>query len=209
MNGAFQGIGILSLAVLTYVIAESIGGNGFISAFVGGMVFGHTLRHPCTFIFEFMETEGKLFMLITFLVFGAALLPEGLAQATPSHFFYAMLSLTVIRMLPIALSLIGAGVRPATQLFLGWFGPRGLASILFVLLILEGAEIAHRHELLTITVITVALSVLLHGVTAAPFAQRYGRHTTKMGVCEENKQVAELPLRDGPMTMEQDERPAM
>lgn len=204
MNSAFQGIGILSLAVLTYVIAESIGGNGFIAAFIGGMVFGHTLRHPCMFLFEFMETEGQLFMLITFLVFGAVLLPEGLAHVTPMHFLYAILSLTVIRMAPMAASLIGAGVRPVTQLFLGWFGPRGLASILFVLLILEEAEIAHRHELLTITVITVALSVLLHGVTAAPFAQRYGRRAATMGVCEENQQVVELPLRDGPMTMEQE-----
>ena len=159
----------------------------------------HILRHPCIFLFEFMETEGQLFMLVTFLVFGAALLPEGLAHATPMHFLYAVLGLTVIRMLPIALSLIGAGVRPATQLFLGWFGPRGLASILFVLLILEEAEIAHRHELLTITVITVALSVLFHGVTAAPLGQRYGRHATTMGVCEENQVVAELPLCDGSM----------
>lgn len=203
MTEAFQGIGILSLAVLSYVIAESIGGNGFIAAFIGGMVFGHTLRHKCEFLFEFMETEGQLLMLITFLVFGVALLPEGLAQATPAHVVYALLSLTVIRMIPIALSLIGAGVESATQLFLGWFGPRGLASILFVLLILEETELEHRHDLLTITVITVALSIVLHGVTAAPFAKRYGRYTEKMGVCAENKDVAEIPLRDGMMTMDE------
>ncbi len=202
MTEAFQGIGVLSIAVLSYVSAESIGGNGFIAAFIGGMVFGHTLQHKCEFLFEFMETEGQLLMLITFLVFGVALLPEGLAQATPVHFVYALLSLTVIRMIPIALSLIGAGVEPATQLFLGWFGPRGLASILFVLLILEDTELAHRHDLLTITVITVALSIVLHGVTAAPFAKRYGRHTEEMGVCAENKDVAEIPLRDGMMTMD-------
>ena len=122
MKGAFQGIGILSLAVLSYVITEMIGGNGFIAAFISGMVFGHTLRHPCEILFEFMETEGQLLMLITFLVFGAALLPEALAHVTPMHFLYAILSLTVIRILPIALSLIGAGVRPATQLFLGCRG---------------------------------------------------------------------------------------
>jgi len=200
MTEAFQGIAILALAVLSYVIAESIGGNGFIAAFIGGMVFGHTLQHKCEFLFEFMETEGQLLMLITFLVFGVALLPEGLAQATPVHFIYALLSLTVIRMIPIALSLIGAGVGTATQLFLGWFGPRGLASILFVLLILEDTELAHRHDLLTITVITVALSIVLHGVTAAPFAKRYGRHAEEMGVCAENKDVAEIPLRDGTTT---------
>jgi NhaP-type Na+/H+ or K+/H+ antiporter len=194
---SFQGIAILSLALLTYVSAELIGGNGFIAAFVGGMVFGNTIRHPCTFLFEFMETEGQLLMLITFLVFGAVLLPEGLEHFSPMVFLYAVLSLTVIRMVPIAISLLGTRLRAPTQLFLGWFGPRGLASILFVLLILEEAEIPHHTELLTITVITVAMSILLHGVTAAPFARIYADFAARMGDCEENELVSELPLREG------------
>ena len=193
----FQGIAILALAILTYVIAELIGGNGFISAFVGGMVFGNTIRHPCNFLFEFMETEGQLLMLITFLVFGAVLLPEGLAIAEPVYVVYALLSLTIIRMLPIAVSLIGSGVRAPTTLFLGWFGPRGLASILFVLLILEESEIGHQSEILSITVVTVALSILLHGVSAAPLAKAYGGLAAKMGECEESKPVSAMPLRDG------------
>ena len=93
-NDSFQGIGILSLALFTYVATELVGGNGFIGAFVGGMVFGNTLRHPCMFLFEFMETEGQLLMLITFLVFGAALLPEGLAHLSAANVAYAVLSLT-------------------------------------------------------------------------------------------------------------------
>jgi len=202
MNSAFQGIGILSLAVLTYVIAESIGGNGFIAAFIGGMVFGHTLRHPCMFLFEFMETEGQLLMLITFLIFGAALLPEALEHLSPAIFLYAVLSLTIIRMVPIALSLIGTRLRLPTQLFLGWFGPRGLASILFVLLILEESDLPHHDELLSITVITVALSIVLHGVTAAPFANWYGKLASRMGECEENQHVNEIPLREGHMANE-------
>jgi NhaP-type Na+/H+ or K+/H+ antiporter len=108
-----------------------------------------------------------------------------------------VLSLSVIRMIPIAISLIGAGVRLPTQLFLGWFGPRGLASILFVLLILEEADIPHRQELLSITVITVALSVVLHGVTAAPLSRLYGRLAARMGDCAENRDAVELPLREG------------
>ena len=194
----FQGIAILSLAILTYVTAELIGGNGFIAAFIGGMVFGNTLRHPCTFLFEFMETEGQLLMLITFLVFGAALVPEAISNLNPTIFLYAILSLTVIRMVPIAFSLIGAGLSLPTKLFLGWFGPRGLASILFVLLILEESEVPHREELLSITVVTVALSVLLHGLSAAPLAKIYGQLAARMGECEENQVVAELPLRAGP-----------
>ncbi len=196
---AFQGIGILALAVLAFVLAELIGGNGFIAAFVAGMVFGNTITHPCTYLFEFMETEGELLMLITFLVFGASLLPEGLASIETMHVVYAVLSLTVIRMLPIAISLFGSGVRAPTWLFVGWFGPRGLASILFVLLILEEAEIAHQEDILAITVVTVALSALLHGLTAAPFANAYGAMTARVGDCEETRPVTDMPLREGMM----------
>jgi NhaP-type Na+/H+ or K+/H+ antiporter len=203
---SFQGIGILAVAILSYVAAEMIGGNGFISAFVAGMVFGNTIRHPCSFLFEFMETEGQLLMLITFLVFGAVLLPEGITNVEPAYFIYAVLSLTVIRMLPIVVSLLGSGVRLPTQLFLGWFGPRGLASILFVLLILEEAEILHQSQILSITVITVGLSIVLHGVTAAPFASVYGRIAESMGDCEERKSVADMPLRDGAMMNEESKK---
>lgn len=192
-----HGIGILTLAILTYLLAEIVGGNGFIAAFVGGMVFGNTIRHPCTFLFEFMETEGQLLMLITFLIFGAALLPEGVTRLTPAILVYALLSLTVIRMIPIMVSLIGSGVRMPTRLFLGWFGPRGLASILFVLLILEGSDVPHREDLLAAVVVTVALSTLLHGLSAAPLASAYGRLTARMGECAENEAVEELPLREG------------
>ncbi len=201
---SFQGIGILALALFTFAAAELIGGNGFIAAFIGGMVFGNSIRNSCTFLFEFMETEGQLLMLLTFMVFGAVLLPNGIAHITPAIFLYAVLSLTVIRIIPIAISLLGAGLRLPTKLFLGWFGPRGLASILFVLLILEESEMLHREELLSITVITVALSALLHGLSAAPLANLYGRMTAAMGECEENQPVAELPLREGLVSTEND-----
>ena len=203
---SFQGIAILALAILAYVAAEVIGGNGFIAAFVGGMVFGNTIKHSCSFLFEFMETEGQLLMLVTFMVFGVVLLPEGLAVIEPRYVAYAVLSLTVIRMLPIALSLIGSGVRLPTQLFLGWFGPRGLASILFVLLILEESEILHQSQILSITVMTVAMSIVLHGVTAAPLAAAYGRLAERMGECEESKPVTDMPLRDGAMMADKTEK---
>jgi len=201
---AFQGIGILSLAVLTYVVAELIGGNGFIAAFIGGMVFGHSIRNPCTFLFEFMESEGQLLMLITFLIFGAVLLPEAIVHLSPTILLYSILSLTVIRMVPIAISLLGTGLRLPSHLFLGWFGPRGLASILFVLLILEKSDVPHRDELLSVTVITVALSALLHGISAAPFARIYGRLADSMGECEEGRPVTEMPLREGHASLRSD-----
>lgn len=196
-TNAFQGIAVLSLAVMAYLLAEIVGGNGFIAAFAGGMVFGNTIRHPCEFLFEFMETEGQLLMLVTFLTFGAVLLPEGLSDFQWSYGLYALLSLTIIRMIPIGVSLLGSKVRLPTYLFLGWFGPRGLASILFVLLILDEAEIANQSVLLTVTVITVVLSVLLHGLSAAPFANLYGRLAQTMGECEESKPVDAMPLRSG------------
>ncbi len=199
MSSSFQGIGILALIILTYLIAEQVGGNGFIAAFVGGMVFGNTLKHACTFLYEFMESEGLLLMLVTFFLFGTILLPEGLAHFSITFFVYAALSLIIVRMLPIFISLLGTGVKLPTQLYLGWFGPRGLASILFVLLILEEADITHQSQILSITVITVALSALLHGVSAAPLSNLYGQYAEKQGRCEENQSVSEMPLREGYM----------
>ena len=194
-SGTFQGIGILALAGLAFGVAELVGGNGFIAAFVGGLAFGHALRHPCTFLLEFMETEGQLLMLVTFVVFGAALLPVGLSHLSPATLGYAALSLTAVRMIPVAASFVGTDVKAPTRLFLGWFGPRGLASILFVLLILEDAPVPHAEELLAITVLTVAMSALLHGVSAAPLAARYGRLTSTMGACAETTPVTALPVR--------------
>ena len=193
----FQGVGILTLSVFSYVVAELIGGNGFISAFVAGVVLGNSVRNECHFLFEFMESEGQLLTLITFLVFGAALLPEGLSSLQAAHVLYAVLSLTVIRMLPVAVSLIGSKVQLPTCLFLGWFGPRGLASILYVLLILDESAVPHRDEILSVTVITVGLSILLHGVTAGPFARIYGRFADGMGDGKEMSPVPDMPLRAG------------
>jgi len=197
MGESYQGIAILALAVLTYVTAELVGGNGFIAAFIGGMVFGNRLKNACTFLFEFMETEGQLLMLITFLIFGAVMLPQALEHAAIEHLVYAVLSLSLIRMLPILLSLLATGVRLPTQLFLGWFGPRGLASVLFLLLILEESELPQRDEIFTVTVLTVALSALLHGISAAPLAQAYARLAAGMGECAENMPAVEIPLREG------------
>ena len=136
-------------------------------------------------------------MLLTFLVYGATLLPEGLALFKPEYLVFALLSLTVIRMIPIALSLIGSGIRAPTYAFLGWFGPRGLASILFLLLIIEEEAIAHREELFAITILTVGLSIILHGVSAAPLSNRYGKYLSGYPDSIENAEVNDIPLRQG------------
>jgi len=193
----FEGIATLSLALLAFILAELVNGNGFISAFVAGAAFGHALKVRSEFLFEFMEGEGQLLMLLTFLAFGSALLPEGLDNFEWVHLLYALLSLTVIRMLPISLSLLGSGIKLPTHLFLGWFGPRGLASILFLLLIFEQQTIQHQNEIFSVTVLTVALSIFFHGLTAAPFARMYSRYVHQRVEAKEHVDVTDMPLRDG------------
>jgi len=195
MSESFEGAAILGLALLAFAGAEVIGGNGFIAAFTAGIVFGNHVRGRCTFIFEFAEAEGQLLVLLTFMIFGAAFLPEALHHVTWTHALYAILSLTVIRMVPVALSLVGASVSLATVGFLGWFGPRGLASFLFALLVLEDSAIPAQEPILLVVICTVALSIVLHGVSAAPTARAYGALAERMGECPENKPVGEMPTR--------------
>ena len=170
-----QGMYFLVIAVLSFFGAELVGGNGFISAFVAGLVFGNTTKSPVTYIQEFMEGEGQLLTLLTFLIFGAALAPLGFEHANIKTVFLASLFLTVVRMLPIWLSLLGSGLSTFEKLFLGWFGPRGLASILFALLVLEDFDIPGSEELAACVVLTVIISIVVHGLTANPLSNAFGR----------------------------------
>ncbi len=192
---AYEGAAVLGIALLAYSGAELIGGNGFIAAFVSGLVFGNRVRGRCHFVFQFAEAEGSLLVLLTFLIFGAALLPQSFSDVDWIILLYAVLSLTVIRMLPVALALWGSGVHGITVAFLGWFGPRGLASLLFALFVLEAIPTAAAQRILVITISTVTLSILAHGLTAAPLARRYGRLVAKSGPCAETKPVDEMPTR--------------
>lgn len=189
MSEQAEGLIALSLAFGAFALAESFHGNGFIAAFVGGLAFGNALGRHCSYLYEFAESEGQILVLLTFLAFGGAMLPAALPEISARYVLYAVLSLTVLRVIPIAVSLLGTRVRPVTSLFLGWFGPRGLASVLFVLLILEEANIPNASALLTITVITVVLSIFAHGLSAGPAARWYASHTRELPQCEENKPV--------------------
>ena len=170
-----QGIYFLIAAFLAFVTAELVGGNGLIAAFVGGLVFGNTLKCSADFIEEFMESEGQLLTIFTFLIFGAVMVPLGIEHATWKTVVLAILYLSVIRMLPIWLSLAGSGLKSYEKIFLGWFGPRGLASILFALLFLERFHIPGGDEILACVVLTVMLSIVLHGVSANPMSARFAR----------------------------------
>lgn len=194
MNEAAEGIVALALAIGAFALAETIHGNGFIAAFVGGLTFGNTLGKRCEYLFAFEETEARILVLLTFTAFGCVLLPTALPAIGLIHVLYALLALTILRMLPISLSLLGARLHLPTHLFLGWFGPRGLASLLFLLLILMEAEIEHTETLFTTVVTCVLLSVVLHGLSAIPAARWYGRRVQRMGDCEEKKPVSEQPF---------------
>lgn len=174
LSGAAEGIAVVATAVLAYTAAEQVHGNGFIAAFVAGLVFGNTVKHTCHQLFEFMESEGQLLTLFTFFLFGAAMLPEALPVVALPAIVFAVLSLFVVRPLAIALSLTGTSVDWASKAFYGWFGPRGLASVLFALLIVEGAPIGHGQDIFNVVMLTVLFSAVLHGVTAAPLAKRFG-----------------------------------
>ncbi|MBY4893941.1 cation:proton antiporter [Rhodobacteraceae bacterium N5(2021)] len=172
-----EGIVFLCTALICFLAAELINGNGFIAAFVAGAVFGNTYRHDIHFISEFMEGAGQLLTMAAFLMFGALMLPDGLSHFTWSTCLIALSFLTLVRVLPIFLSLTGTGLAVREKLFLGWFGPRGLASILFTLIMMDEFELPAEGELLACVSLTVALSVLLHGISATPLAKRIARRT--------------------------------
>ena len=161
-------------AVLCYTAAARVGGSGFIAAFIGGMIFGGMRRRVGGDVGHLIEELGALFGAATFVVFGAVLLEPALDDVTWAIAGYAVLSLTVVRAVPVAISLIGTRARPQTVLFIGWFGPRGLASIVFAILIVENeGRLPHEALVNTTIFITVGLSVLAHGLSAAPLARRY------------------------------------
>ena len=173
VGGSWLQVVPLAGAALAFGIADPIGGSGFIAAFVGGFVFGALRRRSGGEVGHLIEELGEIFNAITFIVFGAVLLGPVLGDVTWKIALYAVLSLTVVRMIPVAIAMIGTGARPPTLAFLGWFGPRGLASIVFAVLVLEEGGLPHDGLILTTTYFTIGLSVLAHGLTAAPLADRY------------------------------------
>ncbi len=164
----------LASTLAAYGAATACGGSGFIAAFVAGALFGLLAGHEVAQTMRFTEETGLALNGVTFLVFGAVLLGPSLEHLSWRIVLYAVLSLTVVRMLPVALSLLGTHARLATVAFMGWFGPRGLASIVFAVIV-EDAHLPHASEIVTITYVTVGLSVLAHGVSAAPLVNHYVR----------------------------------
>lgn len=163
-----------ALALLSFALAQAIGGSGFIAAFVGGLLTGHLLGEQKHHLLDASEELGSLFSVITWIFFGALIIPTAWSTFSPSIWLYALLSLTLIRMLPVYLSLMGTQMNVELRLFTGWFGPRGLASIVFTVMILD-SDLQAIDTLLSVAICTVLLSVTLHGLSANPWAARLGR----------------------------------
>jgi NhaP-type Na+/H+ or K+/H+ antiporter len=168
----------LIVAVGSYALVVEIGGNGFVAAFICGVAFGGTLkpeRHRESM--ELTEYVGLLLGFAVWFLFGAALLAVVIPEITWQVVAYALLSLTVLRMLPVAISALGVGLPWDTVALAGWLGPRGLASIVFAILALDDIGGQQGRFVVTVVAVTVALSVLAHGLSAGPLAQWYAaRH---------------------------------
>jgi sodium/hydrogen antiporter len=162
-------------AALAYGTASALDGSGFIAAFVAGMVFRGALGRDPADLNELSEEVGNVLNGVTFVLFGAILLGPALGELSWELVLYAVLSLTVVRMVPVAIAMVRSRARAPTLGFLGWFGPRGLASIVFAVIVVEESALPHEHLIVTAIYVTVGLSVLAHGLSASPLADRYAR----------------------------------
>lgn len=170
-------LAVVTLALLSYVAAVEYDGNGFVAAFVAGLCFGAMSRHGVEEATEFTEITGMFMSFVVWALFGATLTGPLLTSSWHlAPILFALLALTAGRMLPVALALAGSGLQRSTTAFMGWFGPRGLASVVFLIIASEELHLEELHEPVVETVVwTITLSVLLHGLTAGPWSRRYAR----------------------------------
>ena len=187
----YEGVGALALAGAAYLAADLIGGNGFISAFVAGLCFGNVVKGRCKFVYEFTESEGQMFAWAAFFLLGLALVPEAVGHLFPASLALILISLFLVRPLAVWLSLTGTDAAPLSRLFFGWFGPRGLATALFALLIVPQIDRELAEPILALAVNAVWISALLHGLSAVPGAGWYAARVGEMGECAETMPIDE------------------
>jgi len=159
-------IAVVTIPVLAYVAADELGGSGFIATFVGGLIFGRIVLASYPDIADFAEDLTEILVMVAFMIFGGLLLQPRLGDFPWEMLVYALLSLTLVRMLPVAISMIGKHLRLPTILYMGWVGPRGLASLIFAAVVIEEADLPGVDLMVPVVMLTVALSILLHGITA-------------------------------------------
>lgn len=194
VDGVYAQLATFSLAIASLAVALELGGNGFIAAFVGGLTFG-AIAKRAHYLGQFTEDAAQLAAVVSFFLFGNILLGPAISDVSLSVILCAAAALTVVRIVPVVIALTGSGAARETRLFVGWFGPRGLASILFGLLLLE-EEIEGGKELFAVVAWTVVLSVMLHGATAAWGARRYARWWDEMSDDEKHSMPEGLDMDD-------------
>lgn len=177
---SWKPVPVVALAFACFGVAQWMGGSGFIASFVGGLVFGSSLKSHRDEFLQAAEGTGNALGALTWVLFGAAVVDSVLLEATWTALLYAALSLTVIRMAPVFVSLLGMKVSVEERLFVGWFGPRGLASVVFGVMVLD-ADLPHGREVVLVVVCAIGLSVLLHGATANAWARAFGRRSGASG----------------------------
>jgi NhaP-type Na+/H+ or K+/H+ antiporter len=177
---AFRGFAVFGLALVSYALAIEAGGNGFVGAFISGVAFGSITPAADDHIVGFTDDAGELLSLLVWFLFGAAMIVPAFEHMVWQDAVFALLALTVVRMVPVGIALAGARLDRATVAFIGWFGPRGLASVVFVLIAFDSLDSPDGNRVLAVVTATVVLSVIAHGITAAPFAARYGRHAATL-----------------------------
>ncbi|WP_406187123.1 cation:proton antiporter [Streptomyces sp. NBC_01006] len=200
---------VFAVPVIAYALCVTTEGSGFIGAWVAGLAFGIHLRrtppdqgirtqdgHPAQST-RFTERLGLLLASLSFLVFGAVILGPTLQHLTWRTIVYALISLTILRMLPVTLALAGTGLRAASVAYIGWFGPRGLASLVFGLLALE-EHLPGGTLLSEVIGVTVGLSIILHGASAPFLGNRYGEWFTRTLRLEPNLRENALAREDAP-----------
>jgi NhaP-type Na+/H+ or K+/H+ antiporter len=153
--------------VACFAVAQLLGGSGFIACFAGGLLFGSLEEHHKERLLLAAEGTGDTLALITWVVFGAAVIGQSVGSFSWDVLLYALLSLTVVRMLPVFLTLAAMNIRADEKLFMGWFGPRGLASIVFALIVLN-EHLPGGGTIAMTVVCTIVLSVVAHGLSANP-----------------------------------------
>ncbi len=176
LTAIWSQVPVVALALTCFATAQALGGSGFIASFVGGLLFGGLMGEGKEKFLLAAEGTGGVFGLITWVIFGSAVIGQAVGYFGWRYVVYAALSLTVIRMLPVFLVLSGTGLNTESKLFIGWFGPRGLASIVFAVMVMD-ANLENAHIMAIVVACTVIMSILAHGVTANPWAEAYGRRS--------------------------------
>ncbi len=171
---------VASLAVTCFAVAQWVGGSGLIAAFLGGLMFGSLSKKHKAELLHSGEVMGEVFTLLTWVVFGAVVVGPVLRLMSWQMALYAVLSLTVVRMVPVFLSLTGSGVSTRAKLFVGWFGPRGLASIVFAIIVAQ-ADLPGGEVISLAVAVTVIISVVAHGISATPLSERFARQEGSAG----------------------------